>query len=180
MDSTRKKNLKRYTASGRIIIENSEEEFASINLIAKINNGSLNIYGIINPSEKLKEIMSDKDCEWTIKISKKKIDNTIKPAISKAREILEAWNSENIIIHKETPDILNSIVSKLKNYSDEEIKESIKNYAIILKSKKYFWTYKWTLKSFLQRGIDRFLTRNNPFSNFIKSSVDKGTYYEEL
>lgn len=67
--------------------------------------------------------------------------------------------------HRNIKDFVSSIKAVLKNYKEDEIKESIDNYDIIVKSPEYYWTHKYGLKDFLIRkgNIDRFLSENNPY-----------------
>ena len=76
--------------------------------------------------------------------------------------IFDEWNKHNIVVHRKiTKDIMAAIDSAMKDYSDEVIVQSIKNYAEILHGTQYYWSYKWTLAEFLSRrkgnNIERFL-----------------------
>ncbi len=68
------------------------------------------------------------------------------------------WNSKDIQVHNKLTDKMKTkIKSALKDYSVDEIKKSIDNYAKVLKGMKYYFDYKWTLKDFMSRGVDKFL-----------------------
>jgi hypothetical protein len=84
--------------------------------------------------------------------------------------IFSHWNSKKIITHKSLTDKLyGHINARLKDgYSAEEIIKAIDNYATVLNDDKYFWTYKWNLKEFLLRGLDKFKDESEPFKNFLK------------
>lgn len=85
--------------------------------------------------------------------------------------IFEHWNSKKIIVHKKITDkIKRKIRGALNTYSPDEIKKAIDNYSTVLTSDEYYWTYKWTLEDFLQRGVEKFLT-DACFENYKK---DKG------
>ena len=85
--------------------------------------------------------------------------------------IFEHWNSKKIIVHKKLTDkIKRKIRGALNTYSPDEIKKAIDNYSTVLTSDEYYWTYKWTLEDFLQRGVEKFLT-DACFENYKK---DKG------
>lgn len=73
--------------------------------------------------------------------------------------LLSHWNNKKIIVHKYLDSYTyGRINSKLDHdFTEDEIKKAIDNYAHILKSKAYFWTKEWTLGEFLQRGFDKFL-----------------------
>lgn len=87
--------------------------------------------------------------------------------------IISHWNSKNI---KNLEDRESSVMEKtifkiessLKDYSQDEILEAIDNYHSILKSNKHFFSYKWQLWEFLDRGLVNFLTKNDPFTNYYK------------
>jgi len=82
--------------------------------------------------------------------------------------IFNTWNEQNIIIHKKLTDkIKTKINSALNDYTEEEIIGAIKNYAEILQSDKYMWTYKWGIEDFLQRGIKKFLSALDPHNNYL-------------
>ena len=87
--------------------------------------------------------------------------------------IFNHWNQQNITIHRKlTDDKRTAIIRALRNYEAEEIKAAISNYAEILRGEQYFFTYRWTLKDFLKRGIDRFVDSADPKSNFKKEGKD--------
>lgn len=72
--------------------------------------------------------------------------------------LFEYWNSKQIIVHKKlTEKMITKISGTLKNYSPDEIKTAIDNYTTVTKGDEYYWTYKWTLEDFLQRGMEKFL-----------------------
>jgi hypothetical protein len=86
--------------------------------------------------------------------------------------VFEHWNSKNIIKHRTLNDkTKRSINAKLKNYTSEEICQAIDNYAAIVHDDKYFFTYKWTLHEFLQRGFETFLIREVAHQNFLKDKA---------
>jgi len=82
--------------------------------------------------------------------------------------IFDYWNSKKIIVHRKLTDKLKrKINSILKDYTVDEIKKAIDNYHTVLTDERYYWTYKWTLEEFLQRGLERFFT-DACFENFKK------------
>lgn len=86
--------------------------------------------------------------------------------------IFDYWNSKKIIVHKKLTDkIKRKISGALDTHSLDELKKAIDNYHTVLTGDKYYWTYKWTLDDFLQRGLEKFLT-DACFENYKK---DKGT-----
>ncbi len=70
------------------------------------------------------------------------------------------WNEHEIKVHRKLTDQMRKkITTTLKTYTEEEIKQSISNYSLIVndKSQEYWFDYRWTLKDFLSRGIEKFL-----------------------
>ena len=94
--------------------------------------------------------------------------------------ILNFWNSLKIIEHKDTPKLRKKIMASLKIYTHEELEGAIKNYAYVLSNKdRFYWTYKWQLKDFLDRGIDRFLPQNFKESDYFKRVYKSKAELEE-
>jgi len=87
--------------------------------------------------------------------------------------LFDHWNTLGIIIHsKLTSSIKSAVDSVIKDYSQDEIKQSMNNYAEIVKGKEYYFSYRWTLTEFLSRGkgnnIERFLDLERAKVNFKK------------
>lgn len=83
--------------------------------------------------------------------------------------IYDYWNSKGIIRHRKlTNRMKTKIQSTLKDYSLDEIKEIIDNYAEILLNDKYWFNYKWTLEDFLQRGMAKFEDLKAAKQNYLK------------
>ncbi len=79
------------------------------------------------------------------------------------------WNSKDIIKHRSLNDkTKRAINSALKDFTADEIECAISNYARILKDDSYYFTYKWTLQHFLQRGLDSFREWDVCHSNYRK------------
>lgn len=88
--------------------------------------------------------------------------------------IFQRWNSKGIIQHRKLTDkIKRAINGALKDYSEEEICQAIDNYAVILADDRYYWSYKWGLKEFLQRGLDKFLDFDVAAQNYRKDYREK-------
>lgn len=91
--------------------------------------------------------------------------------------LFDEWNKHNIVVHRKiTRDMRSAIDSAMKDYSDEVIVQSIRNYAEILHGPQYYWSYKWTLTEFLSRhkgnNIERFIDLETAKSNFIGNSAN--------
>ncbi len=81
--------------------------------------------------------------------------------------IFNHWNSKSIITHRKLTDKMRGhINAKLDNYSVDEIIQAIDNYYQVLRGDEFFFSYRWKLDEFLIRGFEKFLTENDPFSNY--------------
>lgn len=95
-----------------------------------------------------------------------------KEIINKVKEIYTVWNNQKIITHKElTGEITRAIARALKDYSNKEICQAIKNYAEILNGEQYYFKYRWTLKDFLKRGLPKFLEAEIAKANYTKGGL---------
>lgn len=89
--------------------------------------------------------------------------------------VFEFWNKKKITTHRSIEKHKSSINAALGVYNEIEIKNAISNYSKILIEDTYYWTHRWTLKDFLQRGLERFVDENNPFENFKNENKNKKT-----
>jgi DNA-binding MarR family transcriptional regulator len=102
-----------------------------------------------------------------------------------AGAVFDAWNAAGIVKHRKlTPPMQKQITRTLKMYSEEEIIESITNYAAVLAHPKTRFTYVWTLQEFLGRhegmNIERFSDSASPLKNFTAGGMftKEGRKYE--
>ncbi len=96
-------------------------------------------------------------------------------------EIFDYWNSKKIIEHRKLTDkTTGKINSKLKDYSIEEIKIAIDNYYLILSDDNYFFSYKWTLDQFLDRGFESFKDLQTAKTNYLKKEINNGNGNESV
>ena len=88
------------------------------------------------------------------------------------REIYEYWNSKGIIKHRKmTAQMRSHINARLREYSLEELKKAIDNYATVLSDEKYYWTHRWSLQDFMKpNNVARFVDEAEPLSNFLDKS----------
>jgi len=94
-----------------------------------------------------------------------------KPMWRKKRDgvvgIFNCWNGQKIIVHKKlTLEMISTVNSALKSYTEAEICQAIRNYAEILKGSEYYFKYTWTLREFLKRGLEKFLDLEIAKKNF--------------
>lgn len=153
-------------------------KLVELNLVTKNGDGLIVSYRINKDSSTWK--LSPKKVTYPKKVTSvpKKGDkeypkmvntkDTLKDTITKESiySVFDFWNSQGITKHKTIDKSKPSINASLKDYSEDEIKKAIINYNTILNDSVYYWTHKWTLKEFLQRGMDKFRDENNPFNNY--------------
>ena len=95
--------------------------------------------------------------------------------------LFSLWNKLGIITHKKlTSDMKRAIDSARKDYSQEEIGQAMRNYAVIVKGAEYYFDHKWTLVEFLSRrhsnNIERFLDLEVAKSNFRNKEAGRGAH----
>ena len=79
------------------------------------------------------------------------------------------WNDQGIIKHRKMNQAMEShINARLKEYSVEELRKAIENYATVLNSDNFYWTHKWTLQDFMKPdNVVRFIDESDPLNNFV-------------
>jgi len=148
----------------------------------EINNNSVSIYipkflrlsdnwtkKTINPKDKKLQSNSVQTTAIEIEEKKKKKNN-----IYIYRPIFEFWNSKKIVVHRKIDDKTKTVIRTcLKTFEEQEIIKAIENYYTVLKSDKHFFTYKWPLIDFLNRGLKNFIDAADPIENYLKDKKDK-------
>ena len=114
------------------------------------------------------EKLSMKERHQTKKYSKMKKEEKI------INELFVFWNLLKIVEHiKLRKNMESGIRARLKEYTFEQIKQSMKNYAYIINNDDYYFDYKWSLEEFLSRGegknIEKFLDLERAKQNFAKN-----------
>jgi phage replication O-like protein O len=82
--------------------------------------------------------------------------------------VFDHWNSKGIIKHRAlTAKMERAINGRLREkYTLEDITRAIDNYAAVFSDPNCFFSYRWTLTDFLNRGLDRFVDDARPLENF--------------
>ena len=94
--------------------------------------------------------------------------------------VFEEWNRVGVIKHKKfTPGMGKRIKVAMETYTDKEICSAIRKYGQVVSGEKYYWTHKWTLEEFLQRGLVKFFDAQVQDFESRKTSVVKGTRDEK-
>lgn len=103
-----------------------------------------------------------------------------KVSIGKVSNIYTVWNEQKIQVHKKlTEETKQAIDKALRDNSEEEIIQAIKNYAEILRDDKYFFKYAWTLRDFLRRGLQKFIDGDICRKNYLRDKIN-GTNQSRL
>jgi len=84
--------------------------------------------------------------------------------------VFNYWNEMKIIVHKSSDRFNKHISAMLNNYKVSDIKEAIRLYAIVLHEEVYWWDYRWDLRAFLLRGLERFLPESRPLDTYRKKN----------
>jgi hypothetical protein len=91
--------------------------------------------------------------------------------------VLESWNSLNIRNLKDGESKVREkteakIQAVLEDYPADVIIKAIENYGeVIHHPELFFFSYKWELSEFLQRGLRKFMDDAKPFENFKKEKA---------
>lgn len=81
--------------------------------------------------------------------------------------IYSYWNEQEIRVHRKLTKKHETLIQRLlKDYTFEEIKTAISNYAIIVKGQEYYFNYKWTLEDFLRKGFEKFINLEIAKNNY--------------
>ncbi len=110
------------------------------------------------------------------------IDTLSKDNVHISREIFDYWNSKKTKINRSFEKIKPHISAALKLYSEEEIKQAIDNYVLIISNpeiNKYWWTHKYLLKDFLLKGLERFAPDNFKESDYFKRTYKSKAELDE-
>ena len=95
---------------------------------------------------------------------------------SQEREIFDLWNSLGVIKHRAlTGDMTRAIKAASRDFSAAEISQAMKNYAHIVNDEQCYFKYKWTLKDFLNRGLEKFVDLEVALNNYRKGGTDGRT-----
>jgi hypothetical protein len=89
--------------------------------------------------------------------------------------IFDYWVSfKSLIQHqKKTDDHIKAIKKAVSKYSEQLVKDGIKNYATVLASDEYYFSHKWTLDIFLtqKNALPQFLPEAEPLNNYKRKNT---------
>ena len=105
------------------------------------------------------------------------IDKDINKEKDIVRDLFDHYLSQNIIQHKKLTNSMRSAAkARLKDYSFDELKQAITNYATVLKSDNYWFTHKYTFADLMRdKDIRKFVDEADPINNFAKDSYKQKT-----
>lgn len=96
--------------------------------------------------------------------------STPTPSASNEALIFEVWRDESSLInHRDaylTRGVRGVIARAVDQYGVDDVAAAIRAYAAVLGSEAHFWSHRWTLKDFLNRGLDKFVPEAEPLRNF--------------
>lgn len=90
------------------------------------------------------------------------------------RLIYDTWNNAGLIRHSNPKKFLPNIRSALRTYLAEDIIAAISNYRTVYHDDRFYWSYKWGLREFLLRGLDRFVPVNFNEKDYLKREGSNG------
>lgn len=122
-------------------------------------DGNFGVNDVINPTSSKQDDV--KSTQSKVKESK----------VKEIKEIYEHYLSKNIIRHQKlTSTMKTAIRARLKDYTVDQIKKAIDNYATVLKSDKHWFTHKYPLADLMRdKDLRKFLDEADPFYNYAKN-----------
>lgn len=104
----------------------------------------------------------------SVEEGEKEIEKEVKEEFNSIQELLQYYLSKNIICHQKiTGSMKETIQERLKDYSIEELKQAMDNYATVFHSDEYWFNYKYPLADLMQdKNIRKFLNEADPLQNF--------------
>jgi hypothetical protein len=99
-----------------------------------------------------------------------KKEPSLKP-IDLRREVARAWlQNEGLPKHDakyfRDPQVVAVMNRYIQRRGVPALVTAIQNYAIVLGSSEHYFDHKWTLKNFLERGLEQFAAEADPLTNF--------------
>jgi hypothetical protein len=142
-----------------------------------LNRGIKNTKGGI---ENTKEGYLENDKGNNIKSNN--IINNIKTEDPEIQEIIDFWNDKQIISH--TNKAVNKNLQKkhletIKDVGKFGVLRAIQNYKEVLESSEHFFSYKWSLWDFIQRGLENFRDEYDPLTNYLIKKNKRATVDHE-
>ena len=91
------------------------------------------------------------------------------------KRVFETWNDCKVIVHQKlTAEMETAIVKVVKDNDMDVVISGIKCYAGILHNPAARFTWKWTLRDFLVRGLGKFIDRESAEQNYLTGGNPNG------
>ncbi len=162
--------LKRHKDRGQTVTRISDT--LSQGLVTPTDSKANNNKALPDPKETIKR---------NIYKEREKEDIYIDKNFGEEKEIFDYWDSLNIFKHKAFKSFEDEIREALKNYSLKEIKNTIKNYSLILKGEEYIYNHKHTISGFLEpKHFEKFVNLEIAKKNYQLKRFINGTDNEEV
>ncbi len=142
-------------------------------LTPPLHNDAIPLTKLANGSDKFVKPIPDINTDIKQKRKKQTVPTEPDPS---AKQLLEYWNSKNIIRHTITDTLIASIAKAIRKRAIplEAIKQAVDRYAEVLYREDCFWSYKWNLRDFLtSKTALRFYIEEFDIVTYISSSGPK-------
>src|SRR5690625_401301 len=98
------------------------------------------------------------------------------------RKLYEHYLSKDIISHRRLTDAMRRAArARLRDFTFEELKKGIDNYAKVLHSENHWFTHKYPFADLMrEKDITRFLDEADPLNNFLKRTGSPGAQQSEV
>ena len=84
----------------------------------------------------------------------------------------EAWiaYAPPLIVHRAAyladSKTVAAVERSLRVYPVDDVRSAVEAYAAVLGGSEFRWDHSWTIRDFLQRGLDKFVPEARPLDNF--------------
>ena len=102
------------------------------------------------------------------------------PGANGPREVIrDAWLSEPGMMHHREAYFVDKalcdlIARRVQTYGADDVATAIHSYAFVVGSPEHYFNHRWTLRDFLQRGLEKFVPEAEPEKVFVNNRLTKG------
>lgn len=179
------KGVKKANRVSGITLMRMLKSFASSQMLNIKTTNKYTLVTVLNWSD-----YQDSEQQSDIKVTSNRHQPDTKKKYKKYKElnnkdivrIFDHWNSKKIRVHRTMDDKLTKQIQILiDELGSEQIIMAIDTYDAIIKSKEYYFDYKWSLIDFLKRGISKFTDEEVAKSNYRSGTngLDRKEKYAE-
>lgn len=103
-------------------------------------------------------------------------ESKVKESNNYVHDLFDHYCSKNIINHKKiTEPMIRAVNARLKDYSFEDLKQAIDNYATVFSSDDYWFTHKYPFADFMRdKDIRKFVVEADPLNNYARDKNNNG------